>query len=755
MVKASPRQHRSPLEWALAYHGLGFQIVPCVEPVLGEQGSGKRPDLPAWRSMQLSQHPIAWVREQWADRDSFQMGLLTGRCSDNVNVIDLDTIKKPQSLAWWTRLVEEHGDVQTVEQVTGSGGAQKLFRFPPDIIVPTFLTNLGVDCRGQGGFAVLPPSRHFTGGKYRWREGLSPWEIEIAMAPQWLIDAISRLHAEHGGDRQRKSSDAFAGDGAQVRNEQGRIVDGRDAFMRDVVWSGVCSMYEDFGGREPTPEEDADRAEEAWRLFDRAVAPQAIEEGESREQALVREGRGRKALDAKWRYARGQWNGKVAEAVRNGGGAGASGTPQDEADEDHSIDRYLQRLREASRSVWVSQPVKRTRSVWREKASDHFDVAQLERPTITPWLERGKLTLIGGMPGSSKSLLLMLTGIAVATGHGRVIGATVERGGRAILLLTEDGAEENRRRMQAIGAQQSLGRRDLEGVELMNSVGPVSFVTRGPRGTGDLELTPKGRDVLEDLIEAAAEGDVALVGFDPLAALTGSTDENSAQMHDLADLFNRIAQAMGAAVMIPHHLSKVGAAAEDADMYALRGSTALAGAAKIIGMMRRPSKAEKTKRMMSDSEAKSFRILQMLKHAAAPDSQAEEGLWFRMRSVPVLGRTPDGGRILVETPYLKPDQAPAARFSLLDAYLAIEQAIIEHGGKLPANAQAKPTNVIQSLMAAAGCNQAAADGLWKALLAGKHACEVKMSSYRHRHPIGHVKLLSPPRGPGDEEGPPL
>lgn len=43
-------------------------------------------------------------------------------------------------------------------------------------------------CTGQQ--TVLPPSIHHTGRQYKWVEGHSPWDIDCAMAPEWLIKLI-------------------------------------------------------------------------------------------------------------------------------------------------------------------------------------------------------------------------------------------------------------------------------------------------------------------------------------------------------------------------------------------------------------------------------------------------------------------------------------------------------------------------------------------------------------------------------------
>jgi hypothetical protein len=72
------------------------------------------------------------------------------------------------------------GDLDTIEQETGGGGIQLFFRAPLGWTPPTCKTSIGVDIRGQGGFAMMPPSMHESGTAYRWKDGHEPWALEIA-----------------------------------------------------------------------------------------------------------------------------------------------------------------------------------------------------------------------------------------------------------------------------------------------------------------------------------------------------------------------------------------------------------------------------------------------------------------------------------------------------------------------------------------------------------------------------------------------
>jgi hypothetical protein len=110
------------------------------------------------------------------------MGLLTGRASRNVFVLDFDEYKDgvgSQASSWWHGVLARHNngiEPQTCQQITGGGGRQLLFRAPMDWKAPTIRTRIGVDIRGQGGFAILPPSLHTSGRRYEWKAGCAPWE---------------------------------------------------------------------------------------------------------------------------------------------------------------------------------------------------------------------------------------------------------------------------------------------------------------------------------------------------------------------------------------------------------------------------------------------------------------------------------------------------------------------------------------------------------------------------------------------------
>jgi hypothetical protein len=171
----------TPADWARLYRNCGLQVVPAVR---------KQPAI-NWRKLQNALVDDAtfdsWYGPQGRYANSPDMGFITGTVSGNVFVVDLDDHKNKAAAAWWQNLLHQHNfsdEPHTWQHRTGGGGRHLLFRAPPGYRVPTFqASDIGVDFRGEGGFAMLPPSRHFSGHPYRWLERYEPWEAEIADGP--------------------------------------------------------------------------------------------------------------------------------------------------------------------------------------------------------------------------------------------------------------------------------------------------------------------------------------------------------------------------------------------------------------------------------------------------------------------------------------------------------------------------------------------------------------------------------------------
>jgi hypothetical protein len=176
----------TPSDWAHMYRRLGYQVVPAMIPSEARAGEPwKRPALKHWRSLtdKLVADDVfeSWYGPAGQCRDRWQMGVITGKASGGLFVVDTDQRDGKDGEAVWRGWLAVHNnrlDLETPTQRTGGGGRQRFFHAPPGVVVPTFSTPRGLDIRGQGGFAMLPPSMHESGEPYAWELGLGPWEVE-------------------------------------------------------------------------------------------------------------------------------------------------------------------------------------------------------------------------------------------------------------------------------------------------------------------------------------------------------------------------------------------------------------------------------------------------------------------------------------------------------------------------------------------------------------------------------------------------
>jgi len=155
---------------------------------------------------QLGKHPVIWkqfqtirggeslLRDWFGGEIPHGLGIVTGSIS---GLVDVET-DPPDGEASWAALVAGRDVPQSWSFRSGGGSTHRLFALPDGVRIRTVSRiRPGLDTRGEGGIAVLPPTLHRTGVRYAWLEGCAPWECELAEAPDWLIEALPR-HEKHG-----------------------------------------------------------------------------------------------------------------------------------------------------------------------------------------------------------------------------------------------------------------------------------------------------------------------------------------------------------------------------------------------------------------------------------------------------------------------------------------------------------------------------------------------------------------------------
>ena len=544
-------------DYAEIYRKIGLQVVPSIYPSRNAI-NWKRPALSNWREYQ----------NELVDEDKFQefmrghdanrinIGILTGACSSRVFVVDLDLHKGGDCAVWWScclDMQETADELETPTQVTGGGGLQMLFRAPENWTPPTIKTSIGVDIRGAGGFAVIAPSMHESGKRYKWEEGKEPWNLEIADAPQWLCDQIDELAQRYGGHTPAAAGGAKTPTPDHVSDGYGHLIDGREDFMSRMIWARVVDLYRD------SPIMDAALSEREraalFELYLTKVDTRLSSPGIPKADALEREGRGATSFAAKWANAIKQWDGKVARHA-----AEREKKPDPRAQQ--SVQEAVSSLDEEFAAAPASSaPAK-------EKSSDEIEILTLAEIMALPdpvWLVEDLFiedatVFLYGPPGCGKSFLSLDLAMALASTHvDQWMGRKVNRHG-PVVYITNEGVASLKFRLRAIEGKYGMKHTEApfflirQPINLINAKNVLSIIQQIRHSV----VLPHGAPVA--------------IFIDTLSRAIPGVDENlQKDATGVIGAISAIKSVFGCMAMAVHHQSRAGGS----DM---RGSTAFDGA---------------------------------------------------------------------------------------------------------------------------------------------------------------------------------
>ncbi len=187
------------------YLELGWSIIPI--------GAEKKPLCP-WKSFQENRATLVQLQE-WCLNPSLKgFAIVTGKLS-GVYVLDIDSGSSfnVESLP------------KTVHSKTGSGGHHYFFIFPKDKV----LRNKGgfqeyTDTRGEGGYAIIPPSIHPNGNTYEWIS--SPFQTPLFAIPDSLIEKLNSPHTVTD-NKSASTRNIFQGVNESKRNDSASRVVGK------------------------------------------------------------------------------------------------------------------------------------------------------------------------------------------------------------------------------------------------------------------------------------------------------------------------------------------------------------------------------------------------------------------------------------------------------------------------------------------------------------------------------------------------
>lgn len=167
------------LDWALYYrHEKGWSVFPV--------GSNKLPLLKSWDEYQTRFPTDEEINQWFSDPNTKGIAVVTGALSGLV-VLDIDKGADITGMEL----------PPTVIAKTGGEGLHHYYKYPKSKNIRNSAGKIRdhVDIRGEGGYAVLPPSLHHSGERYDWADSLSPDEIEMAEMPESLLIGIESKSA--------------------------------------------------------------------------------------------------------------------------------------------------------------------------------------------------------------------------------------------------------------------------------------------------------------------------------------------------------------------------------------------------------------------------------------------------------------------------------------------------------------------------------------------------------------------------------
>lgn len=191
------------------YASQDWKIIPCFGITNGRcncngthkepKDTGKHPAINQWNTQATSD--ISKISSWWDTQPDYNIGVVCNL--SGFLVIDIDPRSGgPESFEKFESLLD--GALPpTVEAITGEytiGGGTALrgrHIFYKCDISEDLDGNLnkhklkGVDIK-HNGYVLIAPSRHFSGHCYEWVKGKGPHEIEMAQAPEELLNAIRK-----------------------------------------------------------------------------------------------------------------------------------------------------------------------------------------------------------------------------------------------------------------------------------------------------------------------------------------------------------------------------------------------------------------------------------------------------------------------------------------------------------------------------------------------------------------------------------
>lgn len=228
----------------------GLRIHPLHE-------RAKTPIISRWPELATSdpEQIARWAKVQGA----CNWGVATGK-SSGVFVVDIDP--KNGGDETWKKLTATEKPFKTWTVTTGSGGKHYYFKYPAKGIVRNRPIAAGIDTRGENGQVVAPPSIHPNGTPYRWDDGLSPYDIDVATCPKWLMALVIASNETNDYTPMGDTLERGTRNDAMFHNALGMA---RQGSVREFVISALKTWCISQGHEDISDEEIATTVDSAFK----------------------------------------------------------------------------------------------------------------------------------------------------------------------------------------------------------------------------------------------------------------------------------------------------------------------------------------------------------------------------------------------------------------------------------------------------------------------------------------------------------
>jgi len=437
-------------------------------------------------------------------------------------------------------LEKKYGKVKTLTARTASGGLHLFFRNTAGLGCSTGFLAPGIDTKGIGGYVVAPGS-YVVDDKGRY-EGPYEWvdpSVPIVDLPEWLADLLAST----------KHKPRAARGAVEIEDDPRDIEEAKRWLLEDAEHA-----VEGSGGDHTT--------------F--ATAAHLRDQGCSKETAL-------ELMLEHWNdECSPPWDPEeLAEKVDNAYRYARNPTGHSSVTKEATLEEEFGKQERGKTPIGIVK----------------FDLDGIPK---RDWIF-GNLALAGNVsigvapPGAGKSTFTINAALSKASGR-NLLDQDPIRAGNVWLINNEDTEDEIRRRIAGAMRAHGVSFDEITTCdELGNNVKPRIFLNSADNDTfriakraGKGELKPKD---MQWMIDHITENNIKMVVVDPLVSTHPAAENSNEEIEAMADMYRKVAQWTGAAVILIHHTKKLDIAAStghNGNIDTIRGASALAGVARIV-----------------------------------------------------------------------------------------------------------------------------------------------------------------------------